>query len=249
MGSKNKITELLRTLGGIAVSATLVYFGTGLHPACWATWFALIPVLWFAGRQDSRAVFLVAMAAWLIGGLTWWHYLHAVIELPVIVCIEILAIPSLLLGLCVLLWRRMLLQGRLSLAAFWLPVAWTAVGFLQQIFSPHSTFGNVAYSQMDFLLLIQVASVTGIWGVAFFLMLAPSTIAVLLHCGPAAKGVAAFTLAAFVLTIGFGVWRLHVPIETTGTIRAQLMMNNTDGEIFAHTDSRSLELLRKYTAE
>jgi len=71
---------------------------------------------------------------------------------------------------------------------------------------------------------------------------------VLLHGRRAASGAAAFALAALVLAIALGAWRLHRPIETTGTIRAQLMKNDTKGEIFAQRDEQSLELLRKYTS-
>lgn len=248
MDSKNRIGELALAAGVVAVSAALVYFGTGLRPVWWTTWLAPIPILWFAGRQSSRAVFLVSTVAWLTGSLNWWNYLHKVIQLPFFVCVQILALPSIFFGLYIVVWRRFLLRRQIWLATFWLPVAWTAVGFLQQIFSPHSTFGNIAYSQMDFLALIQIASLAGIWGVAFFLVLVPSAIAVLLHRGRAAKSVAVVVFAAFLAVIGFGTWRLHAPLETTGTIRAQLLTNDTKGEIYAQADSRSLELLRKYTA-
>ena len=248
MGSRSRVSEWVVALGVIAVSAVLVYFGSGLHPHWWVAWLAPLPVLWFAGRRNSRGVFLVTTAAWFLGSLNWWHYLHGVIEAPTLLCIAFLLIPSMLLALCVLLWRRLVLRGRIWLAVFSLPVAWTAIGFIQQISSPDATFGNMAYSQMDFLRVIQIGSMTGIWGITFLLLLVPSAIAVLLHRGRAASGAAAFGLAVFIVAIGFGIWRLHKPIETTGAIRAQLMTNDTKGEIFAQRDAKSLELLRKYTA-
>jgi apolipoprotein N-acyltransferase len=248
MGSRSRVSEWALALGVVAVSAVLVYFGSGLHPHWWLAWLAPVPILWFAGRPNSRGVFLVAAAAWFIGSLNWWRYLHGVIEAPTLLCIAFLLIPSLLLALCVLLWRRLLLRGRIWLAVFSLPVAWTAIGFIQELCSPNSTFGNMAYSQMDFLPLIQIASVAGIWGITFCLLLVPSAIAVFLHGGRAGRTAAAFALATFFSAIGFGAWRLHRPMETTGTIRTELMTNDTRGEIFAERDARSLELLRKYTA-
>jgi len=35
--------------------------------------------------------------------------------------------------------------------------------------SVHSTFGNLAYSQMNFLPILQLAALTGIWGISFCL--------------------------------------------------------------------------------
>jgi len=248
MGSRNKIDEGIIAIAVVASSAVLVYFGTGLHPIWWTTWLAPLPVLWFAGSEYSRAVFWIAFAAWLVGDLTWWHYIYTVLEIPILVCIQIIALAAVLFGLCVLLWRRLLLRGQFWLAAFWLPVAWTALGFILQEFSPNSTFGNIAYSQMSVLPLIQISAITGIWGIAFLLLLIPSATAILIHQGRRASGVAAVALACLLLTLGFGAWRLHAPMQTTGTVRAQLMTNDKKGEVYAEKDVRSLELLQKYVS-
>ncbi len=54
---------------------------------------------------------------------------------------------------------------------FWLtlvfPVAATAMDFFSSSGSPFGTFGAVAYSQRDFLPVMQIASVTGLWGITF----------------------------------------------------------------------------------
>lgn len=248
MDSKDKITELLLAAGVTAVSAALVYFGAGLHPVWWLTWFATIPILWFAARASGWTSFAVAAVAWFAGSLGWWHYLHDIIQIPFVFCVVPLVTPALLFALFVLIWRALLRRGKIWTAAGSLPVAWVSLGFVQQLMSPHSTFGNLAYSQMDFLPLIQIASLTGIWGITFFLLLLPSTIAVLLCRTSAAKVVAVTVLAAFAMVLGFGFWRLHEPVETTGAIRTQLMTNDAKGEIFSEKDPRALELLRKYTS-
>ena len=45
--------------------------------------------------------------------------------------------------------------------------------------SVHSTWGNLAYTQLNCLPLIQIASITGIWSISFLVFLFSSTIAVL----------------------------------------------------------------------
>lgn len=56
-------------------------------------------------------------------------------------------------------------------ASFWLtlvyPVAATAMDFFSSTGSPFGTFGAAAYSQHGFLPVMQIASVTGLWGITF----------------------------------------------------------------------------------
>ncbi|MEW6402631.1 MAG: nitrilase-related carbon-nitrogen hydrolase [Chloroflexota bacterium] len=47
------------------------------------------------------------------------------------------------------------------------PVATTAMDFFSSNGSPFGTFGAAAYSQRDFLAVMQIASVTGLWGITF----------------------------------------------------------------------------------
>ena len=49
------------------------------------------------------------------------------------------------------------------------PIAYTAVDFFSSSDSPFGTFGAVAYSQRDFLAIMQIASVTGLWGITFII--------------------------------------------------------------------------------
>jgi apolipoprotein N-acyltransferase len=47
------------------------------------------------------------------------------------------------------------------------PIAVTAMDFFSSSGSPFGTFGAAAYSQRDFLPVMQIASVTGLWGITF----------------------------------------------------------------------------------
>ena len=53
------------------------------------------------------------------------------------------------------------------LMLFIFPIAATAFDFIQAGSSPFGTFGASAYSQRDFPVAMQIASVTGIWGITF----------------------------------------------------------------------------------
>lgn len=49
------------------------------------------------------------------------------------------------------------------------PITWTAVDFFSSNGSPFGTFGALGYSQRDFLTVMQIASVTGLWGITFII--------------------------------------------------------------------------------
>ncbi len=64
-----------------------------------------------------------------------------------------------------------LLAPRLSgfLSTLVLPVAWTSTEYLVSLSSPYGSWGSVAYSQYGNLPLLQILSVTGLFGVTFLI--------------------------------------------------------------------------------
>lgn len=209
-------------LPAVAASAAAWYFGTGLHPIWFLLWLAPFPVLLAASRQRAWAAFAGAFLAAAIGGLNLWGYLREVTPLPV----TLLAIlgPALIFGWFVVIHRGLVLRGRLLPAAFSLPILWTAYEFVEELTSPHSTFGNLAYTQMDCLPVLQIVSITGIWAVSFLVFLFPSALAALLspHPRKGAGRVAAAVAVLYAAVLGYGLFRLHTtpagPRVTVGLI-------------------------------
>ncbi len=68
------------------------------------------------------------------------------------------------------------------------------------------TYWSLGYSQTDFLPLLQIVSVTGLWGVIFLVTLVPSAVAVSWH--RRAPSALAPALAMLVLAVGYGAVRL-----------------------------------------
>src|SRR5262249_50871362 len=146
------------------VSAALFYFGTGLRPIWALPWLAPIPILLIAPRASPPYAALAAFFAYLVGDLNVWHFYRDNFRLSMRPIILFTIIPPILFALLVLAWRRLLQNGRIWAAVFSLPLLWSAIEYANAATSPHSTYGSIAYTQMDFLPLIQIASVTGIWG-------------------------------------------------------------------------------------
>jgi apolipoprotein N-acyltransferase len=144
-------------------------------------------------------------------------YLHGYIGLPMGTIVYVIGTPGLVFALCVLLFQRLLLRGHTFAAALALPVVRVAVEYINNLISPHGTFGSIGYTQMDALAVIQVAALTGIWGIGFLVLLLPAAIAV--RIAPQTSKHGSMSAAAAVLlvvaAIGYGSWRLHAPATTT----------------------------------
>ena len=211
----------------LALSAGAWFFGTGLHPWWFLTWLAPLPVLLTARRLRAWPAFGVAFCAFALGGLNMWSYLRQVTPLSV----TLLAVfgPAVLFAWFVLVHRSLVLRGRLLRAAFSLPILWTAFEFLNESNSPHSTWGNLAYSQMDCLPILQIASVTGIWAISFLVLLLPSAVAAgLAPSAQSRRRTPAVTVTVvYAAVLGFGFWRLHT---TPSTPRVTVGLVASDGQ-------------------
>ena len=154
--------KLFLVIVAVISSAALFYFGTGLHPIWWMLWFAPVPVLAIAPRIHGGPAFLLGSIAWLLGEMNQWQYLRHVVELPLPMVILFFVIAAVVFGVAVLFVRSFLRRGSVFFAALAFPVYWVTCEYLNAMASPHSTWGNLAYTQMDFLPLILIASVTGL---------------------------------------------------------------------------------------
>jgi len=240
--------SLLLATGAVIASSAMLFWGTGLHPLWWLTWLALLPVLLVASRLGSWGAFVAAALAWFLGSLNMWHYmLTNFATLPVVAVFS--AVPAGFFGLAVLLVRRFITRGAFWKAALAFPATWVTLEYINNIASPNGTFPNMGYTQMDFLPVVQMTSVVGIWGISFCLFLLPATIAALFSRQGSPRGRARLALATaafFAATLGFGVWRLASTPAPRHSVKVGLMATGIDTP-FARDDGGALQLLRNYS--
>jgi apolipoprotein N-acyltransferase len=93
-------------------------------------------------------------------------------------------------------------------------MAWVAFEFLQSRFTPNATWGSLAYTQYGNLPLMQLAAVTGIWGITFLMAWFASVINSAVR--PLALGYAG--LLCFVLLAG--AVRISLTPSDRSTVRA-----------------------------
>lgn len=199
-------------IAAMALSALCWWHGTALRPLWWAAWLAPLPLLLVAVRLRARYAALVTFSAFALGGANQWAYLHDVIRVPLTVTLAAILVPALAMVPVVLLFRALARQGRPLAAALAMPAAATGLSWLVAQQSPHGTFGHVAYSQLDALPLLQLASLGGLWAVGFVVWWGPSAAAAAMAAAaPLRVRLRTLAIGALViaLALGFGAWRLQ----------------------------------------
>ena len=93
--------------------------------------------------------------------------LRNVPQVPLVPVLAFLILPGCFFGLAVLLFRRWARGGKPAAAAVGFAAFWVTYEYVLAMTSVHSTFGNLAYSQMNFFPILQLAALTGIWESAF----------------------------------------------------------------------------------
>lgn len=217
----------------LACSFLLIWFGNGLNPIWPLMWFAVLPVLWFALRSSWWTTALIAVLSMMLGGLNMLHYLHGVLGIPVSVWIGIYAAGGIGFGVAVLLFRALALRGAIWSAVVALPAFWVSMEYSRLLTTPHGTAGSLAYTQLKFLPYLQLASITGPWGMSFFLLLFQSAIAIGIYLWPTERrqairvmGMSLVSMAAILL---FGAIRLETPRGQT--IRVGLIASDARANV------------------
>ncbi|GAB4055914.1 nitrilase-related carbon-nitrogen hydrolase [Catellatospora paridis] len=201
----------------VLASATLVWFGTGLAPVPWLTWLAPLPMFLLAARVPGRAAVVAAFLAWAAGSLNMWTYYTVTLEVPAVVVVGFLLLQASAFAGAVGLYRALLRHGRPVSAALAAAAAWAGAEYLVSLFSPGGSFAAVGYTQAEVLPVVQVVSLTGIWGVGFLLMALPALAAAGLADRTAWRQLLAAAAVLAVGTAGYGLLRLQGSPTGPGT--------------------------------
>lgn len=185
----------------LAIALTALGFGasSGLGTAWPLAWIAPVPLLVVALDARARTAFGIAVAAGLLGSLGLvraYGPIAAVFGLPSGV---MFGLAALVLRACAARW-----PGWVAACAY--AAAMTSLEFLFSLVSPNGTALGSAYTQVDVLPVLQLASVTGLWGIAFVLALVPASAALAWRDRSVRPMVPAVALVLAV--VGWGTLRL-----------------------------------------
>ncbi len=234
------------------VASALFWFGTGLNPIWWITWWAPLPILFLAARVLGGLAAAAAFCAFAIGSLNEWYYGRDLLEMPFGTALLPVLVPALIFASAVMAWRFFLKRARVWEAALVFPSIWVAVEFALQRLSPHSTFGSIAYTQLSFLPVLQLASVTGLLGIGFLVFFASGAIAVLVSpqaSGRQSRRSLGLALAvSAVVVLGWGFWRLR-SASNAHWIKVGLIASDVRQNLSPKTVSGKRRLFEEYAAE
>jgi apolipoprotein N-acyltransferase len=149
----------------LAIAAALLLFYAGRWAIPLAAWLAPLFLLRFVRTQRPLSGFLLA---WLVRFAVLAVVLQGIILYPGIVYYPLVLLLTGLTTLPYLADRLMTprLQGFVATLVF--PLAFTTLEYLSS-FGPFGTYYSIANTQYGDLPLMQVVSVTGIWGITFLL--------------------------------------------------------------------------------
>ncbi len=246
-----RVPNILLVIAAGLASAAFFYLGTGLHPIWWLLWLAPIPVLAIAPRLRGRGAFLLGAIAWFLGEMNQWNYVRHEMELPPPITILYFVVPAVIFGLGVLFVRSFIRRGSVFLASIALPVYWVTYEYLTAIASPHSTWGNLAYTQMNCLPVIQIAAITGLWGISFIVFLFAGAAAALLSGAGKPwqrRGLAVAVGFVVCAVLVFGKWRLQSN-PSAQSVAVTLIARDVPMSVYLGSEEQALELLREYADE
>ncbi|WP_338015512.1 nitrilase-related carbon-nitrogen hydrolase [Dyella acidiphila] len=116
----------------------------------------------------------------------------------------------------VLLFRALLRRGAHVSALLALPATWVSFEYIANLTSSSGTAVSLAYSQLRFLPFLQLAALTGPWGMSFLLLLFPATVAIgiALYRGAPRHAIRLIgvNLAVLAAVLIFGAVRLATPV-------------------------------------
>jgi apolipoprotein N-acyltransferase len=150
----------------LLLGAVIHLFGFGRWMTPVAAWLMPVFVLHFAHTMPPIAGMLWI---WLALALAWAFSLRGVVPIPGAVYLALPVLWGLFAALPFLVDRLVapLVPGFWATLVF--PVAWTAIEFLDSRANPYGTWGASGYTQHGVLPLMQLASITGIWGIGFLI--------------------------------------------------------------------------------
>lgn len=206
-------------------------------------WIALIPLLIALEGTTPRTAFRIGFTCGLTAYAIILYWINIVItrygHLPWAASIPLylllVAWLAMFYGLATLIAR----YGELSSvkSAFSLPVAWVAFDFLRSFLLSGFPWAMLGHSQYRTLPLIQIADLTGVYGITFLIVLANVVLYRVLRA-VSGSGVpypvksALFLVVMFIGTIWYGFTQLNKPeANSTPPIRVALIQGNIDQDI------------------
>jgi len=158
----------------LAIATVLLVFTYGMYRNPLAACLALVFMIRFLRTQKTGKGYLwVVLALGVANTISWWR---TSFELPAAFRIIFGFAVGVVYSVPFLCDRLLVRRFRSFAATLVFPFASASLEFLAILPNPMTTYGSLAYSQFSSVFLIQVMSITGMWGVVFLVAWSASMI-------------------------------------------------------------------------
>ncbi|MFP4363149.1 MAG: apolipoprotein N-acyltransferase, partial [Spirochaetia bacterium] len=208
---------------------------------------ALIPFLYILLKNRSFSVILYTCAFGVFFNLFSNYWLATYELLSFQFSVFILGIKFLLFGIALTFIFKIKISPLFR--SFLVAAAWTGFDWVRSLGFFGFPWGFAGAAQYGFLPLIQIASITGVWGITFIIVFINAAIAeILVNVREKALAIRKLAIAASMLFLGslaFGIFHMHLPLPESETVTIALIQQNQDPR---QTDYReNYEVLRDLT--
>src|SRR5579883_73588 len=229
------------------VSGAMFYLSQGFADVWALAWFAPVPLLWLAyGKTPLWQVMAASAVAAVVGVGFILQYPY---KPPFFILVSVLLIYVAMF--CAAMWFARFVWHRASSLAtlFAFPVCWTTVEFLGELAAPNGTNGSWAYSQMSAPVLIQCASLFGMYAVTFLICLFANSLAMALRARPEVVAAISVGFAICMANVVFGFVRLAKPQRDTMRVAGIVDETAVAKSWRSHTVAKDLEVAETYAQE
>lgn len=242
-----KLRSSVPAVLAVLLSGTMWFLSAGINHVWIAAWLAPLPILVVLLDLCSARAAPAAFVASTIGALSFVVAYRGLPPVPLASMVLLFAVPF----TCVaLVWRAIALHARPVAAVLAYPALVTSAEYFISLVSPHGTYGSLSYSQADVPAILQLASVTGLWGISFLLSLVPAALAIAWRHRQERK-IAETVLVLGALPLGltlvFGVVRLARPTPANH-VRVGLAVSDVEAgrHLAAQDPVEGLSVVRAY---
>ena len=238
-------SEFFKNYVPALLSGILLVFCFPTADFFWLAWFALVPFLLSLYDKKPQQAFKAGLflgMPYFFGTLYWIyhsinHYGGISLGMSILIVILLCLYLSLYTGIFGLLFSVTIQVTNLP-ALFIAPVFWVVLEFLRSYLFTGFPWSSIGYSQYKFLSVIQIADVTGVYGVSFLVVAVNGAIADIalmrkrirdMPLFPLSQTIIGFSLLfLFILsTFIYGYWKLGE--ERPGKLlRASIIQGNIE---------------------
>ncbi|HTZ11969.1 MAG TPA: apolipoprotein N-acyltransferase [Candidatus Margulisiibacteriota bacterium] len=220
-----------------ALLLILSFPGFNLWPFAW---FGFVPVFLALNNKSIKDAFLLFF---ITGVIFWTGIIYWLVHVTLAGTILLILFLSLYFALFGLIIRPCTKDSTLYTLVF-IPAVWVLLEYARSHLLTGFPWALLGYSQYLNLPVIQIADITGPWGVSFLLMLSNVAIVEIIWSGkkafwPRLKITVILLAAVLSLVLSYGYLRLsRTPPPAADTVRISLIQGNIPQELKWHVASR-----------